>query len=136
MTLKRAFHILAAGWTLVIMGLCWIPASLLVESGGAEERILGIPLDKVIHFSIFLGFAILWHLAKTESRHSMRIVVGGIVLAILTEVVQGLPMIARQSDVDDAVFDIAGVLVGTLIMRRVVTISARKSAATLAETTA
>jgi glycopeptide antibiotics resistance protein len=137
MTLKRAFLTLAILWTLGIMTVCWVPISLFGSDDGPGRAMFDIPyFDKVVHFGIFLVFAMLWHLATTGSRQSLQIVVWGIGLAILTEVVQKLPIVGRQSDIDDAACDIAGVLLGVLIFRWLAATTARKLTPTLAETPA
>jgi hypothetical protein len=135
MTWKRVSLILAVLWTLVIMAVCWIPMSLLGSDGGTGGGIFDIPyFDKIVHFGVFVGFAVLWHLATTGPRQSLRIIAWGIGLAILTEVVQQLPLIGRQSDVEDAACDVAGLVLGTLVVRWLMASTSRNKASTLAET--
>jgi hypothetical protein len=47
----------------------------------------------------------------------MLVLVGGLLLAILTEVGQGLPFIDRQTDITDAVADTIGVALGIALFR-------------------
>lgn len=137
MTLKRVSMILAILWTTAIMAMCWVPMSLFGSGDDPGHGLLDIPyFDKVVHFGVFVGFAVLWHLAASGARRSFQIVAWGIGLAILTEVVQQLPLIGRESGLDDAAFDVAGLLLGTLIMRRLAAARTWKPASSLAETSA
>lgn len=137
MMLKRVSLILAILWTTAIMAMCWVPMSLFGSGDDAGHGLFDIPyFDKVVHFSIFVGFAVLWHLATSGARRSFQIVAWGIGLAILTEVVQQLPLIGRESGFDDAAFDVAGLLLGALVMRRLTASTSRKPASALAETSA
>jgi len=137
MSLKRAFLILAILWTLGIMAVCWVPMSLFGSGDGTGRGLFDIPyFDKIVHGAVFLGFAVLWHLATSGTRRSFQIVAWGVGLAILTEVVQQLPLIGRQADLDDIGWDVAGLVLGTLIVRRLTASTSRKPASALAETSA
>lgn len=137
MTLKRMSWILAILWTAAIMAICWVPLSLLGSDDDPGHGLFDIPyFDKVVHFGVFVVFAVLWHLATSGKRRSIQIVAWGTGLAILTEVVQQLPLVGRQSDLDDVACDVAGLLLGTLIMRRLAASTSRRQAVALAETSA
>jgi hypothetical protein len=137
MTLKRVSLILAILWTTAIMAICWVPMSLFGSGDDTGRRLFDIPyFDKIVHFGVFLVFAVLWHLATSGPRRSFQIIAWGTGLAILTEVVQQLPLVGRESDLDDVACDVAGLLLGTLIMRRLAASTTRKPASALAETSA
>ena len=104
---------MAVLWTLVIMVLCWIPGSVVRE---IEDDSLWFEIpyfDKLVHGGIFIVFSILWARLGTSRRRFAWIALGGLGLAVITELVQR----ARRSSAATAVsptrpFDIAGVLVG------------------------
>jgi hypothetical protein len=104
----------ALGWTLLILILCFIPADwlglVIVEEGPAR---LPLPSpDKLVHFLLFSGFAALWTLVAWPRRAVGRVAVAGLALAVLTELVQDLPAIARDGNLPDALADTLGVLAG------------------------
>jgi hypothetical protein len=109
-------------WTLFILGVCWVPAPWLGHAGVDEGGwTWNIPhLDKIIHLGLFAIFAILWARVDLPRRSSgwtvsLWIFGLGVILAILTEVVQDLPAIGRDSGLDDALADVAGLLVGFIL---------------------
>jgi hypothetical protein len=103
---------MAVAWTLVIMVLCWLPGPMVRDLEG-DSAWFKIPnLDKVVHAGIFIGFSILWARLGTSRRRLVWIAVGGFGLAVLTEVVQKLAVVGRDGRVDDAILDVAGILVG------------------------
>lgn len=132
METRRIWVALAVLWTFGIMIACWIPASLLTSQVDPDSGVFDIPyLDKIIHFGIFLVFTVLWLLASTDPRRLLRVAVGGVGLAVLTEAVQHIPAVGREFDLVDAVCDVVGILVGVLLLR-VVALSIRGAlAATL-----
>jgi hypothetical protein len=103
---------MAGLWTVVIMMLCWIPGSMVrdIEDGSPWFEIPD--LDKLVHGGIFILFSILWGRVSTSRRRFAWIALAGLGLAVLTEVVQKLPIIGRDGSIADTVIDVAGVLVG------------------------
>ena len=74
-----------------------------------------LDLDKVVHAGIFVVFSVLWARTLTIRRRFAWVALGGIALAILTELVQTLPIVGRDGEVSDALTDVAGVLVGIVL---------------------
>jgi hypothetical protein len=105
----------AIAWTLVILVLCWTPdIYLLVKE---EPRFLSdfipIRIDKIVHAGIFLVFAVLWLRALGgQKRWFLWILLGGTALAIISELGQNVPIVHRDGDVDDALADIVGLILG------------------------
>src|SRR5206468_11906973 len=109
---------LALAWTVLLGALWLVPGRWLRD----ESKLLGVGvshLDKVGHCGLFAVFGLLWARAGRGPRRGAWIVAGGVALAVLTEVGQGLPIVARDPDVLDALADVAGLLPGVAAARRV-----------------
>ena len=102
----------AISWTIIIMALCWLPEGWLHGGGGQGPEIKIPYLDKMIHAAIFFGFAVLWSGAIGDKRRFLWIGLGGLALALVTELVQNLPMIARHGNLKDGAADVAGLALG------------------------
>jgi hypothetical protein len=114
---RRQRHrvLMAVIWTLVIMMLCWLPGDFVRQVEG-ESSWFRIPdLDKVVHSSIFVTFAVLWARVWSSRRRFAWIALGGFVLAVVTELVQLLPIVGRDGEIPDVLTDAAGVLIGIAI---------------------
>jgi len=106
---------MALVWTLLIMVLCWMPKNLVRQVEG-ESSWFEIPnLDKLVHCGIFVIFSILWLRVQSLRRRFGRVAFGGVVLAVVTELVQQLPIVGRDASVADALTDVIGVLIGIAI---------------------
>jgi hypothetical protein len=102
-------------WTIVILFLCWLPATV-VQKIERESPWFRIPdLDKVIHAGIFVILAVLWRRAYSSRQAIRAIILGGFVLGALTELGQLLPVVRRHADLYDLATDCVGVLVGVAI---------------------
>jgi hypothetical protein len=103
-------------WTLVILALCWLPGELVQEVEG-ESAVFRIPhLDKLIHWGIFVGFAVLWLRVGESRRRYAWVVIAGVGVAALTEVVQALvPQIHRYGEIGDFLIDGLGVITGIAV---------------------
>jgi hypothetical protein len=99
-------------WTIVIMMLCWLPGSIVQKLEDGSSWFDVPDLDKVIHAGIFVVFSILWARALSCRRRFAWVALGGLGLAIVTELVQKLPVVGRDGEISDAITDVAGVLVG------------------------
>jgi uncharacterized membrane protein YccC len=102
-------------WTLVILALCWIPYEWVqsVENGSSWFEIPN--LDKVIHWGIFAIFSVLWlRLGSSRWRYAW-VGLGGLALAVISEMGQNLPVIGRDGDVGDAITDLIGISIGLAI---------------------
>jgi uncharacterized membrane protein YccC len=106
---------MAALWTVVILGLCWMPRTWVqeVEEGSSWFEIPN--LDKVIHWGIFVLFAVLWLRIGTSRWRYAWVALGGLAIASITELVQ--PAIGRDGEVADAITDLIGVAIGLGIAR-------------------
>jgi hypothetical protein len=107
----------AVGWTALILFLCLLPADwwgLPV----VEEDYFRIPLpspDKLIHFTLFAGFAVLWVAAGWPRYWVAATIAAGLALAVGTEVLQNVPALGRDGNVMDTLADGLGVLAGAAI---------------------
>jgi hypothetical protein len=103
-------------WTLVILTLCWLPRDLVQEVEG-ESSVFRIPhFDKLIHWGIFAGFAVLWLRVRESRWRYAWVVLAGVGVAALTEVVQALvPQIHRDGDIGDFLIDGLGIITGIAV---------------------
>jgi len=106
---------MAVVWTLLIMVLCWLPRSLVLEVEGESSWFKLPHLDKVVHCGIFVIFSILWLRVRSFRRPFGLVALSGFALAVLTEIVQGLPIVGRDTSVADMVTDAIGVLIGIAV---------------------
>lgn len=113
-------------WALV---LCCYFAVVLILCLGRPERIpaleraiLGIPIDKIAHFLMFLPYPIIAYIAFRPSRgkkwrHLLvltAVFAAGVVLAMGTEQLQGLSEY-RSYEVEDFYADILGMKLSSLV---------------------
>ncbi len=104
--------LLAGSWTLLIFILCWLPRRYLPE-GERLPRTAFVPnVDKIVHMGIFFVFALLWMWALRSAGRARRVVVAGLVLALLSEAGQELPIVRRDASLFDWLADAAGIIVG------------------------
>ena len=70
-------------------------------------------LDKIVHAGIFAVFGVLWLRALPGPKpRFLWVGLAGVALAALTEIVQNVPIIHREGEVQDAVADVVGMLAG------------------------
>ena len=99
-------------WTLLIFVLCWTPRALVPEGEGPRTMFLIPHFDKVVHFTLFVGFAYLWLAAGTI--RAWWVVVLGIAAAVVSELGQANSIVRRDANWPDGFADTAGVAVGLL----------------------
>jgi VanZ family protein len=101
----------AFAWTCLLLVACLIPGGWLrVNESGYH---LGIShVDKLVHCALFAGFSILWIRSARSRRGQLCVFVAGLILAVLTELGQSLPIIGRDSDPLDALADVVGLVLG------------------------
>jgi hypothetical protein len=106
----------AFAWTLLIVGACLFPGRWLP---GHESQPGISHLDKLVHGSLFAVYGLLWMRAGRRRAWTWKawVVAAGIVLALLTELGQGLPAIERDPDPLDGLADVAGLIVGLGLFR-------------------
>jgi VanZ family protein len=108
-------RVLAVLWVLAILTVCWIPADWMRHAEG-DSGWFGIPhFDKIIHGGIFVVFSVLWLRLGSSPRRYGWVVLGGLALAVVSEVVQNVPWIGRDASVGDALVDVLGVVVGLAV---------------------
>lgn len=101
----RLFRLLAVGWTLGVLGACFIPGKLV-------EPIVFEWIDKIAHFVLFAGFAGFWLPALSGNRRFVLVFGAGLLLALLTEAGQYLLPIGRSAEWFDLAADGVGLLAG------------------------
>lgn len=90
----------AWGWTALLLLMLFMPV------GGGPS----IPyMDKVVHLGLFGGFGTFWTWAGAPVRRTAWV---GVVLAPLTELVQGVLPWPRGTDPADAATDVVGLALG------------------------
>ena len=113
----------------------WIPISWLLASHLAtlwpkdkmpDEKIEWFPhFDKLVHFSIYFGmvFSVLaWLLLNGKINAQKKWAWGFLVLGLaildgyLVEILQRMPFIHRDYDLEDVVFDAVGAVAGLLVV--------------------
>lgn len=104
----------AVTWTVLIFITCWVPGRHLPDLRGDEVGWFPIfRPDKVMHALLFGVFGALWMFAgRPGVGRVVSILLAGVVLAAVTEAVQGLPAIRRVPGVADALADVIGLLIG------------------------
>lgn len=105
--------LLASAWTVVLLALCLAPSYWLpVSEAPLPSSYFPMPGDKMVHFGSFSLLSFLWMRVMPTRGWTAQVIVGGLALAILTELGQGLPMIGRDPDTADALADAVGTFAG------------------------
>ena len=108
--------ILAWLGTCLVIALCLWPKTWLPAPEASPRN--APHADKVIHFAMFAVFGLLWMRVGPVSRVRVALVLAAAVaLAVGTELLQGLPLIARDPDRFDALADILGGAMGIALVR-------------------
>jgi VanZ family protein len=90
-----------------------------IDLGIERTDILGIPIDKCIHFLMFLPYPILAYFAsprKNYWRTLFYVGMTGIIIAFLLELSQGLFTADRVTDIWDLVANVIAILIGTAVL--------------------
>ena len=130
--MKIAFHNVGRPWRIVFRTLLFLYiAALLVLCFGkfdqmpeVPQSLLGIPMDKVVHFLMFFPFPILLFLAydaltqtvKASALYALGAFGMGVLLAILTEWGQAHFTSYRSGDPTDLLADCLALLVSALLV--------------------
>jgi len=101
--LRPAARALAPLWTLALAAGFALPADALPEAALFSA-------DKLLHVGAFLDFGVLWLWAYP--RATARILIGGLLFAVLSEVYQHVMPINRQFSLADALADALGLALG------------------------
>ena len=112
---RRAPLIWAWAWTALILGACWFPRSWMPvhEAGPKVQRVPH--LDKVVHFTMFLGFGLLWMRAVPGRRGALGVLAGGFLLAVVSELGQAMPLVNRDPGLLDTLADLLGLVAGMAV---------------------
>jgi VanZ family protein len=104
---------LALAWTALILALCLTPSTWLPRSESHGPPLFNIPhFDKIVHVALFAGFGLLWCGALRSPGRLTRVLIAGLIFAVATEVLQGLPFVDRDPDLVDGLADAFGVVLG------------------------
>ncbi|MEM8484196.1 MAG: VanZ family protein [Bacteroidota bacterium] len=104
-------YALAIGWTLLILAGCSIPGNDIPDVGfDLFEQ------DKLIHFTFFLVYGLLWSRALPDTVPGKFAWVGisGILYGVGTEIYQGMLPWDRTPDPMDAMANMTGLLIAIL----------------------
>ena len=109
MRLTRA-HLPAILWTSGILAASLLPAS----SFGSMSIDTILPIDKIVHFTFYFGFVILWFLALLSStlRARLSVLFIGIFLGIFMEFLQLQMRVGRSFDIADIAANSLGAICG------------------------
>ena len=107
----------AIAWTLLLLGLCLTPKSMMPDEDSFSFREYIPHSDLAVHFTLFTGFVMSWIRVGGTWLRWMAVPVVGVFLAAATEYAQGLPYIHRDPNLLDALADIVGVLAGLTASR-------------------
>jgi hypothetical protein len=115
MALPRNYPVLwAIAWTLLLLGLCLAPRSVIPDENTFTVRKLIPHSDLAVHFTLFAGFVVSWLRIGGSPLRWLTIPALGLLLAIGTECAQGLPFIHRDPDLLDVIADLVGVVAGSV----------------------
>jgi hypothetical protein len=105
--------VLALLWTILILVMCWTPQDLLPVSEKQDSLVHQFHLDKFVHAGVFTIFSVLWLRTRIAGKSwYFWVLLGGTALAAITELVQNLPLINREGELEDFMADFAGLLLG------------------------
>lgn len=121
MTRKRIISLIL--FCIYIMAVCYLCFAKPDDMPSVQISFWGLPIDKVVHFLMFLPFPLLAFLAfdSEDSRIGRRallllgIVAAGIAVAALTEFIQGF-LAYRSEDAFDLLSDCIGLCTGVVVM--------------------
>lgn len=108
---------------LYIAAVCYLCFSKPDDIPTIQFNFLGLPIDKIVHFLMFLPFPLLAFLSfdAKDSKNGRRlllmlgIVAAGIALAAATEFIQGR-LQYRSEDRYDLLSDVSGLFIGAVIV--------------------
>lgn len=99
-------------WTAFLLVLCLLPRHLTPERSPVPLSANLPHLDKLVHVGLFAVFGLLWARALAPARRGWSVFAIGAMLAVGTELAQGLVVVDRDPDVLDALADLAGLGAG------------------------
>ena len=101
-------------WVVVILALCWYPKAMMPDERRTANAMFLPHLDKVIHFGVFAVFGFLggWVFRLPGRSRFWPLVLGGLALAVISELGQMTAFVNRDAGLDDLTADMVGVVVG------------------------
>ncbi len=114
---KKQATLAAIGWTLLILVLCWMPPNRMPAPETGPSWFHKIHIDKIVHITMFFGFAVTWNWARPTAS-PLLLASLGIVLAVITELGQMTSIVGRDGDWGDGLADSFGVILGLLVWRK------------------
>jgi VanZ family protein len=94
---------------MLLVALSLSPKGTIPEQSGERE----LPhIDKVAHFAMFAGFGFFWAASVRSKGSAAKVLAAALVLAVATELLQGLPVVDRDPNVLDALADLVGAVTG------------------------
>jgi hypothetical protein len=100
--------------TVLLLALCLTPKRLVPAGERLSPRVPH--QDKAVHVALFLAFGLCWAKARApgplSGRRAAGVLAAAAVLAVGTELAQGLEVIDRDPDALDALADAVGAAVG------------------------
>jgi VanZ family protein len=102
---------LAWFWTLVILILCWLPKRYIPNEEALPPPFV-LNFDKFVHIGIFIVFAYLWMRPSESKRRYLWVFLGGVALAVITELGQKNRIVNRDGNLPDTLADTTGALLG------------------------
>lgn len=110
---KKIIFLLAILWTLVVTYL-----SLATFDDISSD--IKVPFkDKLVHFTFYMMFVILWSLFFRESKYNYKILFAAIGYGIAMEICQKLFTTTRTADILDVLANTTGAIVGLLIITKI-----------------
>jgi VanZ family protein len=107
---KKIFFFLAILWTIGV-------TVLSLASLGSIGSTIKVPYkDKLVHFTFYLMFVLLWSLFFRQSKYNYKILFAAISYGIVMELCQHLFTTKRTADVLDVLANTTGAVVGLLII--------------------
>jgi hypothetical protein len=101
----------AIAWTVLLLALILAPESILPDHSIIAKRPYLSRTDLMVHFLLFAGFTWNWLRAGQSSLRWVVVPAVGLLLAVATELAQGLAVIHRDPSVLDTLADGTGVAI-------------------------
>ncbi len=114
--MKKLKYVLFIVYLAAVLYLCFGHVS---ADDNLPVRIFGIPIDKCVHFCMFLPFPIFCTLAfagKKPWRTLSFSIMSGIVAATVIELLQGILTDYRATEIWDLVANLAAIVAGSLLV--------------------
>lgn len=104
---------LAIAWACLILVACWLPPAALPQESGTTAGKLQV--DKLIHFALFAVFAWLGMGAEIARGRAGRVFGVGVLLAVVSELGQAVPIVGREPGLPDLLADALGAFAGVVV---------------------